>query len=395
MSITKRSKKKNGKSVSVYHAEVYVRGVRLASQAFETKGAALLWHEQKKTKLTCSPGTRQSEKLAFSDCLDQYVAFAKNRLRESTLQSYELRIGYLRDSMLAKLRVNDISAEVIDLWIEWLTKQPTALNRGRSSFNKEIELLSVVLNWYRNYLDATYVVPITRRHRERAIYKPVRARRPDYFARPEEIRAWIEWLRDHRKPVYANLATFMVLTGCRVGEATALSWDAVDLDRHLARIVRTTFWDHWTKQPKIVEATKTDESNRIVILPDMLVALLRELKAQSGEQQFLFPNFRGEPLKYNAIQSAFNAGFKALNLPWRSTHICRHTYATMALFATRDLTSVQASLGHKKREMTEKYAKAVALLNSGTAEKTAAVFDLSPKSRKNHVLTIGVEKIPE
>ena len=69
-----------------------------------------------------------------------------------------------------------------------------------------------------------------------------------------------------------------------------------------------------------------------------------------------------------------------------------HTFATMALFATRDLASMQAGLGHKKREMTEKYAKAVALINSGTAEKTAAVFGLS-ESRQNHAQTGEIRKL--
>ena len=33
--------------------------------------------------------------------------------------------------------------------------------------------------------------------------------------------------------------------------------------------------------------------------------------------------------------SNFNAGFIALKLPWRSTHICRHTFATLALMTTK------------------------------------------------------------
>lgn len=93
-------------------------------------------------------------------------------------------------------------------------------------------------------------------------------------------------------------------------------------------------------------------------------------------KKFLFIDMRGEPLKYTAIQAAFNAGFRALNLPWRSTHILRHSYATMALMATRDLPSVQASLGHSSIKMTERYAKIIALLNRDIAEKTTKAFDL-------------------
>ena len=89
----------------------------------------------------------------------------------------------------------------------------------------------------------------------------------------------------------------------------------------------------------------------------------------------VFTNAEGELVKYNAIQSAFNAGFEALGLPWRSTHICRHTFATIALMATKNISAVQASLGHTEVRMTQRYAKTVALLSHETGEKTfSALF---------------------
>lgn len=381
MSVTKRSRTRNGNKHTFYHAEVYVRGVRVQDRTFDTQAAAHAWHD--KTKEEYLKGTYEKEAdggLLFSECVEKYLAFAKLRIRESTMQCYELRLAHFRPSPIYRMRVREISAKAIDQWLEWLIKQPTARNNGRRTFHKEVELLSVILQWYRNYVDATYVVPITKRHRERAIYKPVKKRRVDYFVRPEDIRAWIAWLRERRNPVYANLATFMVLTGTRVGEATGLLWDAVDFEHKVAHIFRTVTWCHYTKLPTLRESTKTEDSNRIVKLPEELIQLLRELKLQSGGTKYVFPNRKGEALKYNAIQSAFNAGFTALNLPWRSTHICRHTYATIAYLATGNLTSVQASLGHRKREMTERYAKAVAHLSEETAEKTAAVFALNEPS---------------
>ena len=59
-----------------------------------------------------------------------------------------------------------------------------------------------------------------------------------------------------------------------------------------------------------------------------------------------------------------------------NSHILRHSYATAALMATKDLSSVQASLGHTSSHMTEKYAKVVALLDRKTAQKTAKFFDI-------------------
>ena len=43
----------------------------------------------------------------------------------------------------------------------------------------------------------------------------------------------------------------------------------------------------------------------------------------------------------------------------------------MMLLATGSLSAVQANLGHRSQRVTERYAKAVAVLRSGDADKTA------------------------
>jgi integrase len=111
----------------------------------------------------------------------------------------------------------------------------------------------------------------------------------------------------------------MVLTGARVGEACGLMWDQVDFDAKLVRIVRRVFWDHKTKMPLLDDCAKTQESVRLMLLSQELQKILEQLRDESIGEGPVFKSSKGELLKYNAIQSAFNAGFVALNLPWRST----------------------------------------------------------------------------
>ena len=166
----------------------------------------------------------------------------------------------------------------------------------------------------------------------------------------------------------------MLLTGARVSEVCGLTWSAVNLEKGFVRIIRRVRWDQLTKHPFLEEVTKTAGSARLLMLPEKLKNILREMK-QEAVNDLVFTNSNGGLLKYNAIQSAFNAGFTALKLPWRSTHICRHTFATIALMETKDLSAVQASLGHTEQRITQRYAKTVALLSSETGEKTAeAIF---------------------
>ena len=137
-----------------------------------------------------------------------------------------------------------------------------------------------------------------------------------------------------------------------------------------------------SKKPFLTERAKTKESLRTLVLPKELIHLLREIKQEQLEQkekqevEFVFLNRENKTPIYPSIRYAFTSGFKALGLAWRGTHICRHTFATMALYATKDLPSVQAHLGHTTPQMTERYAKLAKMISADTAEKTARVFKL-------------------
>lgn len=379
MAIIKRYFKKKGQRKVCYQAQVYVRGVRLQCKTFKTKVEACIWHDKLKEQLLKDPSELYQEKpsVFFSDCFKRYVKEALPLLKKSTQQSYEARFRYFIKGPLPHFKMECLNAKSIHHWMNWLKQHPTAKNKWRKSFVGELKFLIAILNWYRNFVDEDFSVPVTKQHKQLCYYKPVPPKRPDYYARPEEMRAWIKWLKEHRSnPVYWRLASFMLLTGARVGEACGMLWDAVDLKQGTAQVIRRIRWDQRTKRAYLENTTKTEASVRLLVLSDELISILKQMKEENGESKLLFTDKEGEALKYSAIQSSFNAGFMALNLPWRSTHILRHSYATMALIATRDLSSVQASLGHTSSRITEKYAKVIALLNKTTAEKTAKAFNL-------------------
>ena len=375
MAIIKRRyrKKKQQKEAVFYRAEVYVKGFRVSAKTFSTKREAVFWHEQEKHKFTLSP-TSLNDRMKFKDCVDKFWEDAQTRMMKSTVQSYQTRLTYLYSGPLAQIKMSELrGAHVVD-WMNWLKKHPTAKNNGRKSFHQELKLLSVVLNWYKNFLNEDFNVPITKKHRQMCFFKPVVPRRPDHFMRPEEVRNWVEWLREHRSnPVYWRLAFFLLATGARIGEACGLKWEEVNLEQGLTRVVRRVRWDQQNKHPFLEDVTKTTQSARLLMLPEKLKALFKEMKKEAVND-LVFTDANGELLKYNAIQSSFNSGFVALGLPWRSTHICRHTFATMALMGTKNLSAVQASLGHAEIKMTQRYAKAVALLSSDVGEKASSIL---------------------
>ena len=375
MAIIKRRyrKKKQQKEVIFYRAEVYIKGVRVSAKTFSTKREAVFWHEEEKHKFTLSP-TSLNDRMRFKDCVDKFWEDAQTRMMTSTVQSYQTRLAYLYSGPLVQVKMSEFKGAHIVDWMNWLKQHPTAKNNGRKSFHQELKLLSVVLNWYKNFLNEDFNVPITKKHRQMCFFKPIVPRRPDHFMRPEEVRNWVEWLKEHRSnPVYWRLAFFLLSTGARIGEACGLKWEEVDLEQGIARVIRRVRWDQQNKHPFLEDVTKTAQSARLLMLPEMLKTLFKEMKKEAVND-LVFTDTNGELLKYNAIQSSFNSGFMALGLPWRSTHICRHTFATMALMGTKNLSAVQASLGHAEIKMTQRYAKAVALLSSDVGEKASSIL---------------------
>ena len=376
MGIIKRNycKKNQKKLVTFYRAEVYVKGVRVSAKTFPTKKEAVFWHNKEKSKFTDNI-TNLNNQMRFKDCLDEFCEDIKYRLMKSTLQKYECQLIYLYSSPLANMKMSEINGIRVVQWLQWLKQQPTAKNPGRKDFVHELKLLSNVLNWYRNFLNEDFNVPITKKHKQMCIFKQNKPRRPDHYIRPKDVSQWVEWLKEHRSdPVYWRLAVFMLSTGARIGETCGLKWEELNLEQGTARIIRRVRWDHFTRRPFLEDVTKTERSARLLMLPEKLKNILKEMKRET-ENDLVFTTAKGRLVKYNAIQSAFNAGFEALGLPWRSTHICRHTFATIALMTTKNLSAVQASLGHTEMRMTQRYAKTVALLNHETGEKTfSALF---------------------
>jgi integrase len=379
MAVTKLVRKnRDGKKTTFYLADIYVRGVKVATKTFETRGHAEAWHDD--TKAGWSDG-RSKAKLqmkreqTFGDALEAYQSDAEGLLKQrlASQQSMMARMDHFAKSPLVTVVMSDFTAASVDAWLDWLLEQPTAKNPGRKSFRIELKYLSTILNWYRNEQDPSFVVPIVRKHLRRAKFKHVAPRRKDYFIREDDILPWTDWLKHHRKDqAYFRLAKFMVLTGTRLGEACGICWDQVNLERRESYISRSLCWDHWTKKPYLVDTVKSDDSHRLVHLPDALIPMLKAMKLESGGQGPLFRNKKGELLKDQSVRSAFNAGFKALGLPWTATHICRHTWGTLGLKANNDnISKIQVGLGHSDRRVSEIYAKAQAQADRSTVENTA------------------------
>jgi len=119
MAVTKCIRKKNGKKRVSYRAQVYVDGVRVADQVFDTQSAAYAWHDQEKERRRngVNHEKKLSLELTFDDCLNRYIEDRFPRLDFVSQQSRMVKLPYLRNCPLSNLKMAHVNARAIDTWI--------------------------------------------------------------------------------------------------------------------------------------------------------------------------------------------------------------------------------------------------------------------------------------
>jgi integrase len=166
-----------------------------------------------------------------------------------------------------------------------------------------------------------------------------------------DVAVLLRLIPDHWRP----FVVFLVGTGVRFSEATALTVEALDLETGSARIHQA--WKDTSGVGVELGPPKTAKSRRTIGLPPELVGMLRIHVAGRKRTDWLFPNVRdGNPIR--------NAGFH--KTVWQKTmpefervtgkrpriHDLRHTYASWAIRAGIPLPVIQRQLGHESIQTT-------------------------------------------
>ena len=189
--------------------------------------------------------------------------------------------------------------------------------------------------------------------RNRQVYTPVSAvlrrasvsiviRRPK-GAQGTARTAWLEppaafallTASDAVSPTFGALTKLLLYSGARLGEALALRWADVDLDRKLV----------------IIRQTKT-EGTRTAVLPDTVAAALGPLQRASGEKVFRLTK---SGRLYTMLARAEKAA--GVIIPDRlAFHIFRHTWATwMRRHAGLDTAALVETGAWKSRKSASVY----------------------------------------
>lgn len=152
-----------------------------------------------------------------------------------------------------------------------------------------------------------------------------------------------------------TLLWFVTWTGVRIGEALALTWGDVDLDRATATIRSGTVGS---------DRTKTGTVRSVTLIPEVVDRLRDWRSRQNGDRLkmgggwanargYVFVTGSGQPMDEHNCRRDLQRILKAEGLPYaRPWHSLRHGFAARLLERGLPLQVVSAMLGHSSIRVT-------------------------------------------
>ena len=195
--------------------------------------------------------------------------------------------------------------------------------------------------------------------------------------------------------VYGVAIKTTLFTGVRLGELLGLQWGDINYDTRTMAISRQVnrlkdYSPNATAKTRlgIQEDTKTKSSNRLISLPDQLMALLKEHKERQLIEKkkwgkayknldMIFAREDGHYIDPATFREHYQKKLKEAGLKHYTFHALRHTFATRALEAGIPIKVVSQILGHASVQITmDTYSHVLPELQKESMNKIAEYIAL-------------------
>lgn len=175
------------------------------------------------------------------------------------------------------------------------------------------------------------------------------------------------------------LVLFLCRTGCRAGEAAALKWSDLDLDRRKATIQRSITRGR-------INRTKTGKTRRIDLSPQLVAELRKQRLRTKIKGEWVFQNTVGNFVDMNNFRDrSFYPMLERAGLPRVRVHDLRHSFATFLIQHTGRIYYAQKQLGHSSIQVTvDRYGH---LLDEYPAERLVDKLDTAANTSPNRTLS--------
>jgi integrase len=175
----------------------------------------------------------------------------------------------------------------------------------------------------------------------------------------DQIADVVDGLRKTEIFLEAVLALFC---GLRVGEVLALAWPAVDIENRVLHVRASV--EEIAGQPLTIKQPKTEDGERRLSVPDIVVEALRDHRRRQLEQRLalglgrpdadalVFPGQDGGPRRRTALSIRWGKVAAALGIPEITYHGLRHSHVSQLISEKVDIVTISTRIGHADPSIT-------------------------------------------
>lgn len=302
-----------------------------------SKKEADLFEAKKKLELRVQQPNERRVDARFSQLCEEYALHAERHLKKTTWRSRTSQLASLIE-FFGQTKTTEFTPGLVDAY----KRERLAAKLLNVSINNELRVLRAVLNWGR---ELGHDVPQLKWKR----LPPRGAPRPKAFTLDEMSRLLTACQR--HSPSLLPILIFLVNTGCRKGESIAAEWSWMDFDAGLIRIPSNEHWQPKNGKPR--DIPMADAVRAILtsgprlhprwVFPTQSGTHIAGTEPRSWQQRLEFP------------RESWQRVMKAAELTG-GPHQLRHTYASLFLQNTPELSLLARILGHSQTRITEIYS---------------------------------------
>lgn len=352
-----------------------LEGAKKIKQIVETQGSAVA--------LQILEAQQESDAMTLREWFTLDMKIRSIESTDGTIGEYEREAERTWMPHLGDLPLDTITRQHVIDWVAWYKDQPTQRSiRARAQAEKNGDPLppldKIKAKTVRNahtLLSSCLQAAVENDHLEKNVAHRVPLPKDDVeeemdIFSPEEWDKFYTAMHDHYKPYII----FLLVTGQRMGEATATRVSDLDPQSMTVRVVKA--WKKGRSRPEI-GTPKSVRSRRWIMVPEWAMQVFLPLTQGKASNDLLFTAVRGGKIHGSNFGERYfgpaveQAGIRKDLTP----HSLRHTFASWQLMRGVPPQVVQHRLGHESLATTSKvYAHLLLEAQQGATE----VIDWKP-----------------